>query len=72
MAFTSADLDAIDRAIAMGESLVRIDDKEIRYRSVDDMLRARAAIQEAVNASASPDRVIPRHQLADFSDDSDE
>lgn len=69
MAFTQADLDAIDRAITRGESLVHIDDKEIRYHSIDDMLKAREAISAAVKSATNPDRTVPRFQLADFSDD---
>lgn len=43
MAFSQADLDAIDRAIASGAQRVRYPDgSEIQYRTMDEMERARA------------------------------
>jgi hypothetical protein len=69
MAFTQADVDRLDRAIASGELLVRIDDKEIRFHSAVDMLQRRAAIVAIIKSAANPNRVVPRHQLADFSDE---
>jgi hypothetical protein len=56
MAFTSADLDAIDRAIASGVLKVRFaDGRQVDYRGTDDLLRARALIAGTVTpASADP------------------
>lgn len=64
MAFTQADVDAIDRAIASGELLVRIDDKETRYQNADDLLKRRNQI-----LSVLQNRSSARYQLANFSDD---
>jgi hypothetical protein len=69
MALSQTDLDAIDSALKYGELEVRIDDKIIRYQSADDLLKRRAAIVAILAAQSDPNRVIPRHQLADFSDD---
>lgn len=70
MAFTPADLEAIDRAIASGELTIRsADGKMVTMRSMDELLAAKSAVTTALNnaASATP-RAYPRHQLADFSD----
>ena len=68
MAFTQSDLDAIDRAIAAGELEVRVEGRLVRYQSAADMLERRRAIQQILDTAATPTRVMPRHQLADFSD----
>lgn len=68
MAFSQPDLDAIDRAIAAGELSVRTADRSVTYRSMDELLRARETIAASL-ASAQRARQVPRHQLADFSDD---
>lgn len=69
MAFTSADLDALDTAIARGELMVRIDDKMITYQNLKDMLLARRFIQSSISAGADSGRTVPRYQLANFADD---
>lgn len=68
MAFTTADLDALDRAISSGELRVRLNDREVTYRSTDELLDARAYIAAQL-ATASPAKQYPRHQLASFSDE---
>lgn len=42
--FTADDLYAIDEAIASGELTVKIDGREVTYRSVSDLQKARRAI----------------------------
>jgi len=71
MAFTQADLDAINAAIAGGELTIGLGDMRITYRSTDELLKAKAAIEAdlALQASASTPRPYPRHMLADFSDE---
>lgn len=44
MAFTSADLAAIDAAIASGELTVTHDGRTVTYRSMSDLLKARQTI----------------------------
>jgi hypothetical protein len=55
MAFSSADVDAIDRAIASGVLKVRFSDgRQVDYRTTDDLLKARAFVAGAVPQS-NPD-----------------
>ena len=42
MSITSSDIDALDRAISSGVLMVKHSDgKEIRYRSINDLIKAR-------------------------------
>jgi hypothetical protein len=41
MAFDQAQLDALDAAIASGELTVKYNGKEITYRSINELVRAR-------------------------------
>jgi len=61
MAFTQTDLDAINRAIATGERMVRFSDRTVEYRDVADLLRAKSAIEAelAKEAGTAPSRVRP-------------
>lgn len=71
MPFTSADLTAINTAIASGELTIRgADGRQVTLRSMDELLKARDAIvADIASTSAGPTpRLYPRHQLADFSD----
>lgn len=43
--FTQAHLDAIDEAIASGALTVKYSDKEVTYRSFDDLMKARRFIE---------------------------
>lgn len=68
MPFTQTDLDAVNKALASGELSVRSSDgKQLTYRSVDELLKAKGVI-EAELASNSLPRPYPRYQVADFSD----
>lgn len=42
--YTQADLDAMDRAIASGTSEVRMGDRMHKYRTLEEMMRARKFI----------------------------
>jgi roadblock/LC7 domain-containing protein len=66
MAWTSADLERIDTAIASGTLSVRFSDgRMVTYQSTEAMLRARAVIwAEANAASAAP---VNRSSFADVS-----
>ena len=44
MAYTPTDLDSIDRAIASGVLTVRYAGKERTFRSIDELIKARAHI----------------------------
>jgi hypothetical protein len=58
MAWTQAQLDAIEAAIASGELTVHFGDRSVTYRSMDDLLKARAVIKDALQSEAgtAPDR----------------
>lgn len=45
MAFTQSDLDAVNAAIASGELTVSHNGRTVTYRSMDDLMKARATIQ---------------------------
>lgn len=49
MAFTQADLEAINAAIATGAKRVRFQTHEVEYHSMTEMLRARDIIKDEVN-----------------------
>ena len=69
MAFTPQDLAAVDAAIAGGELSVRAaDGRTVTYRSMDELLKARALMVADMAAASPRTRPYPRHQLADFSD----
>ena len=69
MAFTSTDLAAIDAAIASGELTIRSNGREVTYRSLSELLKARETIAGALAAQTTPTRPAgPRHLLASFAD----
>lgn len=45
MAVSQADIDALNAALAKGERTVRHGDKMVEYRSVEELLAARDALQ---------------------------
>jgi len=53
MAFTQTQLDAVETAIASGELKVMFDGREVVYRSVDDLLKARNTIKAALQTSGA-------------------
>lgn len=68
MALTQTDLDSINAAISSGELSIRSSDgKQVTYRSIDELLKARQLAIDDI-AAASGGRLYPRYQLADFSD----
>ena len=48
------DLIAVETAIASGEIEVHYSDRSVRYRSVDELLKAREVIQAALTVNARP------------------
>jgi hypothetical protein len=68
MPFTSLDLAAIDKAIASGELRVRFADREVLYRSVDELLKARDVIKDGI-ASSGGSSTLTRATFASFSKD---
>ncbi len=51
MAFVLADIDILDRAIKNGRRRVKYADKEVEYRSMAEMMEARAFIMGELEAS---------------------
>jgi hypothetical protein len=61
-AFSTADLNRINRAIASGALVVRYDDgRQVTYRSMDELLQARAAIERDLASDRSPVRKVAAH-----------
>lgn len=56
MAFTQTDLDAVNSAIASGELTVKHNGREVTYRSMEDLLKARATITNELSTVASGTR----------------
>lgn len=56
MAFTQTDLDAVNAAIASGELTVKHNGREVTYRSMEDLLKARATITSELATVASGTR----------------
>lgn len=52
MPWATQQLDAIEAAIASGELTVRFGDRTVTYRSMQELLQARAVIKEALEAEA--------------------
>lgn len=60
MAFSQSDLDALDAAIAQGALRVKYADKEVTYRSLDEMMRVRNFIEEKLGKKAAgASRIYP-------------
>ena len=53
MAYTTTDLDNIDAAIASGELRVQIDGRDITYRSIDDLIKARSFVATQMTAASA-------------------
>lgn len=54
MAYQQSDLDALDSAIAQGVLRVRYNDKDVIYRSLQEMLQIRALIQKELAGPNAP------------------
>lgn len=65
MAWTQADLTAIDQKIASGvRSVTFSDNRQVTYRTMDEMLKARALIVEQVAATGGTPRIRRRRMVA--------
>lgn len=58
MAFTQDDLDRIRTAIATGELRVRYADREVEYRSIDELIEAEKRILRALNGRPKQHRLV--------------
>jgi hypothetical protein len=53
MAFTQTDLDSLDAAISYGELAVEVNGRKVVYRSVDDLIKARALVMSDISAASA-------------------
>lgn len=58
MAYTQADLDAIESAIKSGTLKVEYQDKKVEYRSLREMQQIRNTIADSLNSDAKTQRPI--------------
>lgn len=66
MAFTQADLDAINSAIASGARRVRFQTHEVEYQSIAEMLRARDVIKAELEVSPADSGAIFARYESDY------
>lgn len=52
MALTQDDLDELDQAIACGELTVKVDGREVTYRSIPELMRARRHVAKVLASQA--------------------
>jgi len=64
MAWTQADIDALDTAIKSGTKRVRFSDREVEYMSMSDLLMARnlAATEVAATTQSQPP-MVRQHRI---------
>ena len=58
MAFTQTQLDELERAIAQGARVVKYEDKEITFRSIEDMRDLRREMRRELGIDASDGRLF--------------
>jgi hypothetical protein len=65
MAYTQADLDRLETAIAKGVLTVTVEGRQITYRSLAELERARAIVARALSGGPAPRaiRIIPTSGL---------
>lgn len=56
MAFTQSDLDAVKKAIAGSQLEVQYGDKRVKYRSFDELERAKRMIEDDLRAASGTRR----------------
>lgn len=70
MAYTQADLDTIDAAIATGEKVIQIEGKRIETHDANELLRLRRFIAAQLNAAATgATAAVPRTTFVQHSRD---
>lgn len=61
MAFTQSDLDALEIAIATGATSFSYEGKTVSYRSLDEMLRVRGIMQQALGLTSGSSTMVAAH-----------
>ena len=59
--FTEEQLKNLEKAIADGCLEVKYSDKSIRYRSMDEMLKARDLMRRELGKAGSSTRILAKH-----------
>lgn len=62
-AFTQTDLDSLEQAIASGQLEVRIGDRKVVYRTLDEMLKIRAMMISSLGLDSATADVPTRRYL---------
>jgi len=57
MALTQTDIDNLDAAIAASELEVRLEGRLVKYRSTDELLKARAHVERVVRSAGRSKRL---------------
>lgn len=52
MAYTTTQLAALQAALASGELRVTFEGRSVEYRSIEDLMKAIAVVEDALNAAA--------------------
>lgn len=60
-AFTQADLDALEQAIASGQMEVRIGDRKVVYRTLKEMLEIRTMMRSSLGIDNDADTPTRRY-----------
>jgi len=58
MAFTTADLASIDAALTSGELSVEVQGRRVVYRSVDELIKARATVDTLLKAQSASTKPV--------------
>lgn len=53
MAWTTADLEALNKSIATGATSVRYQDRTVQYRSLEEMMKIRALMMDELGLPGS-------------------
>lgn len=56
--FQQSDLDALEKAIKNGRIRVKYGDKEVTYRSLDEMMRIRDIMKGELSSGSSPRKSV--------------
>lgn len=68
MAYTQTDLDNLDQAILDGNLTVRMGDRLVTRRSVEELMAIRAHVAAKLQEASHVTRTYPRFQRAIFAD----
>lgn len=60
MAYTSSDLSALERAIKSGARRVKYENREVEYRSLDEMQRLRNQMRRELGLAKSYKAIQPK------------